>query len=1633
MKARKASRRESPCATALAVAAALAAFTAFGESAGGRLSYDYTVSRRDVEKGHGALNDGKDSTQIVWHTRFKETTDVVCELPQTCDLDLVELHETRHNRYYITKEIRVSLDDGSGDFGDPVVLPPLPDVLHTNHVWKVEKPGRAVRVKISMTTDAYGALTEVALYGRPAAGTDAHPAKAPAPGRTVENGRYRLTVSPSGGRASSIWSKTFGFEMTEPNVGAFTESCWDRRQSIGFLADKPFAMQSDARDGGFTVSAVGNAQGGGINFLRVEKRYASSEDSTALSVVTRFVNIPEAMAKQSYAPLFASTLGVRGGKVNGFYPTDGGIVTLRHGETTSERWFHRPSRGWMAVATDEGQGVAMTMPAADVRDFRCVRADVPRFEWRMVPVELDCDEGHGVAVELIPFKGLRSVSGAGGGFVGELKDGTCRVVCSRAGRVVAEADGEERSLSFVQPGATVEFKTAAKTVRLMRNGLEVCRLDAAPSEGAWRLPPLVASRAKKVREVDLNCYTNFPSSGAVPWAKPLPGKRLRVGVVTGLGNQLEVGRLAERFDMEYRTAPVSVSCAASTGKYTMNNPVFSFGDHFSQIDVKDSFRAVRKAIDWECDALLVAGIPFEAFPEDLRKLLVEKVRSGVGLVWIGGDRDVPELGLKRSRKPLKRQVAQAVGEAFADVPFELLGEEQVWAFDEEGSVVHAACKDRPYLFERPLGKGRVFSLPYRAIAEVGGGTWVSGLTPDLKDFYPDRIAPAEHYYSLVAKALLAAGGKRLPVRLGRATVTASTAEVAATSDVAGKVALVWSVKNAFGETLAKGAAKHELAKGESVIRIADLAVPAFAGSLELDLAIRTRKGVLAWGAWAFANAPKAAITDVKLDAPYHREGEEVKVEVKGEKGTGNRLRMRVVDSYGRELVRAFPSVLTWSYKVENALPARCCDVIAELVDEKGAVVARRRAELRVRPSREKLAWDDYEAGTWWNAESRDYLWPQMAAAFRDVGISTVIANPHRAQIDFAMRHGFSPTYLSGAGLHRTPEPKEYAATGDKMKLARPTCLSSAKFFAGRDRGLAWETENLPRYGLRFVWFGDEQSLTGYGGDPVDFCFSPDCLREFRSFARGRYGTLERLNAEYESDFRSWDDVLPYTRQEVWAADGKHVAGWADHLEFMDSRLTNALAYCCRKLHAADPDLRFALSGTQMPSAYGGMDWSKILGVLDCALSYGVGGQHEIHRSLAPDGRFMPWDWGYSRRGEEGVACIWNSVFWGCRGIMSFWARSMWRPDLTFSQGLADTAPHVRRLTHGVGKHILDNLALRPDVAVLYSQASFRAAFIEKRREENDRLQEKVRCLLAHLGVAYDYVSAAELAAGVLSRRGYRMLVLADAVALSDEEVAAIRAFAGKGGVVFAEGVPARRWANCRERPAPALADLFRDSRHALVEKVDVAYLKAVEYPDKPENAATISEERRRMEKSLAAAGADGGRLGMTGAETGRTVANASVFVRTDRAGNPFWGVLAQGGKRQDVAFSFPRKAWTYDLVSGRAYGCVNRLVLPLSRGIPYAFVQLGAERQSLADVKTEGARVTVRCTTKADTVVRLRVLRPDGTEATCYAKNLLAKSGEAAWTIPFAPSDPPGTWQVEATEVISGSRRTVPCPPPGRG
>jgi hypothetical protein len=290
--------------------------------------------------------------------------------------------------------------------------------------------------------------------------------------------------------------------------------------------------------------------------------------------------------------------------------------------------------------------------------------------------------------------------------------------------------------------------------------------------------------------------------------------------------------------------------------------------------------------------------------------------------------------------------------------------------------------------------------------------------------------------------------------------------------------------------------------------------------------------------------------------------------------------------------------------------------------------------------------------------------------------------------------------------------------------------------------------------------------------------------------------------------------------------------------------------------------------------------------------------------------------------------------------------------------------------------------------------------------------------LRHLGYDFDFVSYDQLADGTFESRGYKALILADAVALGDGEVAAVRRFAAKGGLVLAEGVPGRREGNCRPRASSPIASCVT----MLSEKCDTSYLKALEYPADERNAAAIAAEQDRLEKALSAV-VDAPRLTINDSVDASRVRLVSVWPRVGRHGELVWCVISNEKKSSRIVdVAFPKKGYLYDLVTGRALGFGNRFRLPLTSTQPYAF-ELFDEKPSPVALDVDGSSVRVSASPKVSTVVRVAVYDPSGAEAWYYSKKLVVADGHCEMEIPFAKSDAKGTWRIVATDVLTGESR----------
>ena len=367
---------------------------------------------------------------------------------------------------------------------------------------------------------------------------------------------------------------------------------------------------------------------------------------------------------------------------------------------------------------------------------------------------------------------------------------------------------------------------------------------------------------------------------------------------------------------------------------------------------------------------------------------------------------------------------------------------------------------------------------------------------------------------------------------------------------------------------------------------------------------------------------------------------------------------------------------------------------------------------------------------------------------------------------------------------------------------------------------------------------DELSTT-ISANPFDYDFSPTTLAAFRKWLQSQYRDIAVLNAEWETAFKSWDDVKPFTTDQIknrmasgdanprgnpdWHALEKlafdpataaqqptrwNFAPWCDFRSYMDTSLASALDGIRKSAHAVDSRTPVGIEGTQMPSAFGGYDLWKLSGALDWVEPYDIGNAREIF------GSFMPGKPVVTTVGDKDANAarrrLWHLLLEGDKGCIVWWSEDCidWNSeDYSLTPKAKALAPVLKDMTTPLAQLFLHARREFDPVAILYSQPSIQADWLLEstgdgstwlRRfssyEASHNRMVKVRDAwlkaFTDLGYSPQFVSSEQVENGIVAKAGISAVVLPEALALSDREAAILSAFAGAPGhALFCDGSP----------------------------------------------------------------------------------------------------------------------------------------------------------------------------------------------------------------------------------------------------
>jgi hypothetical protein len=1473
----------------------------------------------------------------------------------------------------------------------------------------------------------------------------------------LNNPYIRLKINNAGGRIERFYFIPAKADLTT-GEGLLGDNFWNIPDSRFFLSQ----LNYDPIPGKQSLNLKAHHTGGGIDFLEVAKTVKLPEDEAMVTVDYRFTNLPAAMADLEYGFWCRNFAGAANRKYTYFFPCLNGISFISPQNQNGEHWFNALSRGWAAFAGQDGAGMAITMDYAHLKSFYGWYGKTgATLEWNLEKIKIPMGKSLDTAFEFIPFTGLKKVSGAGKGLVGEFniapekaafqtphwlkRDIILKVYSAKKQKITlkvtarvlpngATYDIGSAEMNFDRPTESKTYRTTYTfPVAAQAYDMEARAFDAdgnllaifnTPAEISSilnynMLPELERDGGTARPQVDLTRLDNSIETPHIQWGKPLKGGKIKVLALTRFPAYRELAELAQRLDIELLSMVWTLPYKA----------LFNYGPYYGVLTDENVLDNFNRLLSRDYDVILLAGINWEHLTPLQRAEIARRVKDGCGFVEINNSGKTPELAeisafAENDNVGTAAPKRERRGFLTTAVPFELFPR----AIHRKGKAlgeVHVSSGGTPWVVQRPVGKGRTVGINW--YTGGGHGRMVSGVTPELP--YPMAGAPfrdyTELYQLMIAKAVMAAAGREPAVYMEEITCTPGNGGIGLKLRLGGSfeagapLRLSAFTRSRDNEELTEKT--FEFAAAETVA----LNMPAtpWGGAQLLGLVLSDAAGeVLDFGAVAVRSPGGAEIRSLKAERDLYAEGENAVFTVEISK-PGYEIRWSLIDAYGRVTASGLEGAPGARVRIEapvtNSLKMRHYDFRAELL-ENGVPADRMETAITVAPAPAKTVWDDYEPGIWLTLRNSDairpYLHPLLAEKLRELRMQTILGNARRIDVDFAVQYNFNPTLFQHAGTHGARVSPEYQKTGDKMLLVRNPCLSNPEFYDKKVEEFKALGEKYASYAPRYYWYGDELSLSGYWSTPIDFCFSPTCLVHFREFLMRKYGSLDGVNRQWGTNYGKLDDVLPETAAEARKHTDGNYSAWSDHLEYMDGLLLEYIGKISEKgLRAADPNARTFISGPQAASAYGGNDWYRQSGIYSGMMTYEAGGLYELMRSFAPDGVNLPWIIGYDHVGGQVCYNLWKSLMFGARGAMAFHAPSLINPDFTFAEGGRAAAEYLPEIVDGVGKLVLNALSERPspEIMIVYSQPSIRSAFIQGRAKEHENLRWKYVMLCRNFGIPFRFVSDDQIEKGMLAEVKPALVVFPDSNALSDACLKQIAGYIGQGGKIVLEGNFAGMDASCRaigKRPLPSGKSVWR------AEQVHADYFDAWSKPrlQRSENDwKALDNGRRIFAEVLKRAGIVP--LCRVLQADGTPYLDAELDIMTDRQGNRYALIISKEENPAEVRLEFSGDRHVRD-IRGKGFKLAN--------SNPIFTALLDAEEKTPLSLEAQVAGRELKLAIDAgyprDTAIRLTVIAPDGKEVQWYSANLNAPLGKAAHALRFALNDPSGEWKVRAREIVSG-------------
>lgn len=882
----------------------------------------------------------------------------------------------------------------------------------------------------------------------------------------------------------------------------------------------------------------------------------------------------------------------------------------------------------------------------------------------------------------------------------------------------------------------------------------------------------------------------------VKWAKPLTGKKLRVLVLAPIFSQRETVELAQRMDIEFDGWMTAFFAKL---EYLGGDFVSAFFDAPKAVITSELTEKLKKPYD----VYVIGKLDWGIIPADERIKILENVANGAGLVIINPAKQHKELDIILQQKEIAGGTAyiRDAVPASALAPFKMK-------------------KDGIRTLE--FGKGRTVFLDYGE-TDLENKRYVKfmpALTPvwDMED--PKCLwskydsegkilkVPYEYAMSRLVRAVLWSAGRE----------NASPVNVSLPAEITAGKKSSFKVNGPFRaelRDLKASGIRLDLGKSGEIP-----ALPG--GDYFLDVWKLDGKGnVLNWKTVPLHVKAETSVKSIELDKPQYESGEAVTgtIRFEGKDPAANEITAVMFDNRGRQI--SLPGKITKTgngtakFRVQPQKAVVPLHRIRAEVVKNGAAIARGELAFPVR-TMPRHRFVDIIWGTWWNTPLSHFMMEKIVSDDETDVLMSVWSGSSTAH-NAARANANLIIYGDRFGCFGKTKDHIHR---QRNAYARSGCMNNPRTLEDVKNVMSGLADTFSAYSPIGYTHGDE---TTYSDDP-DSCRCDFCLAELRKDLKQQFGTIEKLNAAFKTDFKSFEEIVPLTLDE--AKKTGNYSTWLAHRRMAAITLRNFYRKTQDYLReAGDPTARAGFDGIQSETGSNtGLDISYLGGELDVLNVYTYAGRfmtrmmgdyarkgkltggwfgtygdsNTIGHNNTPSGHVMPYVMLLN-----GMNSSW---FWvmSAPGTICGYAADM--TSLPFFDARTES---LKEIHEGIADLILDSEKTNDGVLLLYSEGSrIYEAVLSKDRicTEWVNAADDMQLALEDSGFAFRYVISQQLPEMLKSAK---VLLMPKTRVLSDEDAELIRNFVKNGGIVLADIVPGEADAYGIKREKPVLSDLFQ--------------------------------------------------------------------------------------------------------------------------------------------------------------------------------------------------------------------------------